>query len=153
MIKIILALILFYSVLFNVILIKTHSWQIKINEELKTEKSQALLDIKEVKNNLSKHSDLTRAITLVGQIPYDADYNNCYDHSKTLMKALQDKDIASSILINKNRTHAWIAVWIEATTGKFIPTDNIYQILEIRDENHKVICDAYNIVSGKNIIK
>jgi hypothetical protein len=73
---------------------------------------------------------------LLGEIDY-RDYNrqtnNCYDHSKALQKKLAAAGIKSSIAVNKDRTHAWVMVWVESTRGTFMPATNTQKILELRD--------------------
>lgn len=64
--------------------------------------------------------------------------NNCYDHSKALQKVLKDDGIASSIFITPTRDHAFIAVWVEATTGNFIKPGR-YDLGEVRDYDLKAI--------------
>jgi hypothetical protein len=78
----------------------------------------------------------------VGSIPYSPEAN-CYDHSKLMQKKLSENGIASSIFITPTRNHAFIGVWIEANTGKFISPEQ-YQIGEVRDSNLNVVCDGMN---------
>lgn len=77
----------------------------------------------------------------VASIPYDPESNNCYDHTKKLQSKLYERGIESSIMINQNRNHAWLAVWIESNTGQFIKPDAGFNILEIRDRKLDVVCE------------
>lgn len=72
--------------------------------------------------------------------PYRNPGYNCYDHAKDLQKRLAINDIESTIFINEGRDHAWLAVWIEATTGEFMTTKHPFVVLEARDRNLNVIC-------------
>lgn len=84
------------------------------------------------------YNKFTAKVEEISQDPWAED-NNCYDHSKALQQALKKDNIASSIFITPTRDHAFIAVWIEATTGNFIKPDR-YELGEARDYNLKVIC-------------
>lgn len=75
----------------------------------------------------------------IGAIPYGPEAN-CYDHAKMLQKQLEKEKIASSIFITPDRNHAFLGVWIEATTGSFIDPGK-YSVGELRDYNLNVICD------------
>ena len=88
-----------------------------------------------------KSTALSKALSSIDWKDYDRETNNCYDHTKKLQKELAKADIASSIFINKDRSHAWLGVWIEAVKGTFISSTNKFEVLEVRDENLKVICD------------
>lgn len=93
---------------------------------------------------VSSFSALYRATSNVGQIPYDADFANCYDHSKLLAKELEEQNIKSSVLINEDRSHAYIAVWVEANTGQFVPPNVQDRILEVRDGSDVNVVQCYN---------
>ena len=94
----------------------------------------------ECSNNLKQFSQFELAVDKIGKIPYSSDYANCYDHSKLLQKELALLGIDSSIFVVDNRTHAFVAVWIEATTGQFIPPNNTFNLLEVRNSNLNVVC-------------
>lgn len=81
-----------------------------------------------------------QAVSRIGNRTYDEDLYNCYDFSKDLIEEFEDIGIKSSIAIEKDRNHAWVVVWIEATTGKFIRPDQDLEILELRDKELNVIC-------------
>jgi len=95
----------------------------------------------ELKTEYKKSTELQKALSLIDKKDYNRQTNNCYDHSKKLQKELSKADIASSIMINKDRSHAWLAVWIESTDGTFISSKNNFELLEVRDKNLDVICD------------
>lgn len=83
----------------------------------------------------------------VGSQPYANPGNNCYDHSKALQKQLAAAGMESSIFVNGDRTHAWLAVWIETTTGKFVPPKAAASfpydtLIEVRDRSLGVVCTA-----------
>lgn len=81
------------------------------------------------------------AIKKVGNRTYDLETYNCVDFSKDLVRELEKIGIKSNIAINKERTHAWVVVWIEATTGNFTSPGKDLEILELRDKNMNVICE------------
>lgn len=81
-----------------------------------------------------------QAIQRVENRTYSLENYNCVDFSKDLVRELERIGIKSSIAINKGRTHAWVVVWVEATTGGFtLPSEDL-EILELRDRNMNVIC-------------
>lgn len=82
------------------------------------------------KNN--QYNKFYETLQSIDRTRYNKDLNNCFDYSKRLKKKLADNNIASSIMIRSDRNHAWICVWIEATTGEFIPSNIGYKILELR---------------------
>ena len=92
--------------------------------------------------DLGATSNFENIAEKIGSVPYDKVNNNCYDHSKAMTKALADAGIASSIIVNKDRSHAWVAVWIEGTTGRFISPKNAQNVLEMRDAKTDVVCQA-----------
>lgn len=67
--------------------------------------------------------------------------NNCYDQSQVLQKTLRDMGIESTIAVVEGREHAFLMVWIEATTGDFIPPEMGYNLIEFRASKHNVICN------------
>jgi len=79
------------------------------------------------------------AVSRIAKEPYNED-NNCYDHSQKLQQIFADQDIESSIMVSENRDHAWLAVWLESTTGEFMPIDNSYNVIEVRNRDLEVIC-------------
>jgi len=115
------------------------------NEELKDEKAHAVNNMNIMQGQLAearKYNKLLNALDRVGSQPYDEEDNNCYDHAQAMQAILADEyDIESSIMITEGRTHAWLVVWIEATTGHFISPDNPFNVLEVRDRELKVICN------------
>lgn len=71
---------------------------------------------------------------------YNRATNNCYMQSKRMQSELLSKyGIISSIFINKNRNHAWLGVWVEATSGEFVPANNTLEMIEVRDSKQNVI--------------
>ena len=86
---------------------------------------------------LHEYNKFQSALDKIGSIPYSTK-NNCYEHSKLLQKELEKDGIQSSIFVNKNRSHAWLGVWIDANTGHFMTQKQ--DILELRDKNLEVIC-------------
>lgn len=94
--------------------------------------------------SLVEFSAFYKALDSVGQIPYDSDFATCYDHSQSLSKALAEQNIKSSILVNGDRSHAWVAVWVEANTGQFVPMSDDSTILEVRDGVEITNVQCYN---------
>lgn len=90
--------------------------------------------------NCKDFSLFTQAKAQIGNRTYDINDYNCLNFSKDLVKELAEIGIKSSIAINKDRTHAWIVVWIEATTGRFIHPGTNLGILELRDKDMNPIC-------------
>jgi hypothetical protein len=85
-------------------------------------------------------SEFYSVLADVASVPYSNPGGNCYDHSKELQGRLAQKGIESSILINNDRSHAWVAVWIEANTGHFVSTDNRYGgVMEMRGRDQEVV--------------
>lgn len=90
---------------------------------------------------LAQHDAVSLAVAAVGATPYRNPGNNCYDKSKDLQKRLAALGVESSIFVNDTRGHAWVAVWVDAITGEFIPPTHRYgTVLEVRDRNLGVIC-------------
>ena len=71
---------------------------------------------------------------------YDLKNYNCVDFSKDLVRKLEEIGIKSNIAISKDRTHAWVVVFVEATTGNFINPKSELEILEIRNSDSEVVC-------------
>lgn len=72
---------------------------------------------------------------------YNRASNNCLDHAVALQDKLRAIGIESSIFVNENRNHAWLAVWIEATNGSFIdPAKNNLHPIEVRSDRFNVVC-------------
>lgn len=112
-------------------------------EEVLAKYAPAVGSLKMCEEFVLQVSDLSRALRTVGSRAYDRETYNCYDHSKDLQTLLAESEIESSIFINRGRTHAWVAVWVEANTGQFISPDNSFYPLEIRDAELNVICSNY----------
>ncbi|MCX6785946.1 MAG: hypothetical protein NTZ18_03805 [Candidatus Komeilibacteria bacterium] len=114
----------------------------KINDEIKNEKYQLTLKLSASEaayQEVKKYNAFTKALDEIGSIPWTPG-NNCYDHSKALQEKLALDGIQSSIFINKDRSHAWLGVWVEATTGHFLPPTSPYKIVEVRDGSLNVVC-------------
>ena len=106
------------------------------------------LAVMQTKNNasqetLERFSAFHRAMKDIGVIPYDSSFANCYDQSKLLTQKLAEANIKSSIIIRGDRGHSWVAVWIEATSGQFVPISE-EEILEIRDGSDFTQVQCYN---------
>ena len=96
--------------------------------------------LKQCQDDAELYNEFKSAMRNITVDPYNRDFNNCYDHSKRVQKAFAEMGIESSIFISEDRDHAWIAPWMEATTGQFIAPGS-YDLLEVRDINLEVICD------------
>lgn len=53
----------------------------------------------------------------------------------------EENEQSMNQMINSARDHAWLAVWVESTNGTFKIRGINQTILEVRDENLKVVCD------------
>jgi len=107
------------------------------NINLSTELTETQKEIK----LLRKYNKFADAIIKVGRREWSND-NNCYQHSQDLGQALADLDIMSIIIVNKDRSHAWLCPWIETVGGDFIGMKNNYNILEIRDKDRNMLCEC-----------
>ena len=151
--KISLLSIILILIVLNALIFWLCQINVQDNGKRKTEKYQCLKEKEKIENQLIQYDKFSKAMADVGKIPYNRESNNCYDHSKKLVELFESYDIASSIMINENRTHAWVAAWIDAVDGEFIKPDNPFRILEVRDDKLKVVCDSYQSVKGKDVIK
>lgn len=95
------------------------------------------------KSTLNEFSAFNRAIEKIGTIPYNSDGANCYDQSKLMTAAFAEEGIKSSIIIKGDRSHSWVAVWIEATSGRFVPIGE-EEILELRSGVDPAKVEVYN---------
>ena len=91
--------------------------------------------------NCEQFSLFKQAAIKIGSRTWDENDYNCVDFSIDLVKELKESGIKSSIAIAEERTHAWVLVWIEATTGEFVNPDSELEILEIRNGKMEVICN------------
>lgn len=92
--------------------------------------------------NCARYPVFTEAVDKISEKTYSKSYN-CLNFAKDLQKELSKSNIESTILINKLRNHAWLAVWIEPQTGNFIGLNNKYNIAEMRNRNFDVICSCH----------
>jgi len=97
----------------------------KYHDQLMDEKLSKIDQEIELKR-CEKYNIFASAVKEIGSRPYDIDNYDCYDHSVDLQNLLAEQNIQSSIMIKTGRDHAWVAVWIEATTGKLISMNNNY---------------------------
>jgi hypothetical protein len=80
------------------------------------------------------------ALAQINPKDYNRQDNNCFDHSLALQTELRKAGIESSIFINENRNHAWVAVWVESTNGNFIhPQRNRLHPVEVRSDKDTVL--------------
>lgn len=91
--------------------------------------------------NCKEFSLFKQATIKVGSRTWNEESYNCVAFSKDLARELKELGIKSSIAIAEERTHAFVLVWLEATTGNFVNPDSELEILEIRDDEMKVICN------------
>ena len=123
----------------------------KKEEQIKSFSSQYVTlvdDHNKMKTYLESYDNFQKALAEVDAVPYDKEAQNCYDHSKLLQQKLEEHNIKSSIFINKERNHAWVAVWLETDDGSFVGVDkdfrgakDFYYPIEVRDNNQEVICN------------
>jgi hypothetical protein len=98
--------------------------------------------LKKCRQRMRDYAILSGVLEDVANVPYSPIGANCYDHSKQLVNKLYLEGFQSSIMVNSDRTHAWVAVWIDANTGRLIRVGQGNQkLLELRDRSLKVICD------------
>lgn len=98
------------------------------------------IQMKEWREEYHQYNIFLKALGNRDPNKYEKNFYNCYDQSQELQKELQEVGIKSSIMVNEGRTHAWLAVWVEATSGKFKILSGDQHLLEVRDENLNVIC-------------
>jgi len=94
-----------------------------------------------LKIELAQKDIFYRLLQKIDPAYYNRRNNNCYIQSQRLQKELLANGIKSSIIINEDRSHAWLAVWIESTNGSFKILSREQNILEIRDNDLAVICN------------
>lgn len=129
---------------FTLLLISFLVWfYVGLSEEIVSLESEIIKHTERLKG-CKEYSLFKQATIKIGSRVYEKDIYDCVHFSKDLVKELEEVGIKSSIAINKERTHAWVLVWIEATTGEFISPKINAEILEIRDKNMKVICTPKN---------
>ena len=92
--------------------------------------------------NCEEFSLFKQAAIKVGSRVWNENNYDCVDFSIDLVEELERKGIKSSIAIEKERTHAWVLIWVEATTGEFVSIEETeLEILEIRDGKMEIICN------------
>ena len=109
-------------------LLKNKNWGLKLQNQIYKER------LRECK----KYPLFEQVISEVESRIYDLENYNCVDFSKDLVRKLEEIGIKSSIAVSEEREHAWVLVWIEATTGEFIRPGEDLGILELRDKEMKV---------------
>ena len=92
-------------------------------------------------DHLAQFHTFRNALKDIDIADYDRQSNNCYQQSQALQKKLREMGIDSTIAVVKGREHAFLMVWIEATTGNFIPPEFGYDLIEFRASKHNVICN------------
>lgn len=108
--------------------------------ELEGEKLNAIYLTNEA-NYLAQFHTFRNALKDIDIIEYDRETNNCWDQSQALQAKLREMGIDSTIAVVDGREHAFLMVWIEATTGDFIPPDKGYKLIEFRGSKYDVICN------------
>ena len=145
----------YYFLIFSMMAIGIFVFSVAIFNTIRNEmdkvgfcnETQVVIDLRKqtsaLQDSLIEYNSFALAVKEVGDIPYDRESSNCYDHSKALQQELRDMDIASSIMVNDDRSHAWLAVWIESTKGEFVSpfTDKNFSVMEARDHNLNVVCN------------
>lgn len=104
-------------------------------QNIKQEIKHCKKELKECQN----YNPFKQALSKIDPNKYGENYD-CLNFTRDLQEELRKLNIESSIFINKNRDHAWLAVWIESTKGEFIGINREFELLEVRDNEMKVIC-------------
>ena len=113
---------------------------VNLSEEIVSLEAEIIRHTERLKG-CKEYSLFKQAVIKVGSRTYDREKYNCVNFSKDLVKELEEVGIKGSIAVSETRNHAWVLVWIEATTGEFTSPKENLDILEIRDKNMKPICD------------
>jgi len=92
-------------------------------------------------SDLIQYQNFKKALEEIDERDYDKKDNNCYDHSLALQDKLRALGIESTIAIAENREHAFLMVWVEATSGEFISPSLDYNLIEFRSSEYDVICN------------
>ncbi len=88
--------------------------------------------------NCKEYSLFEQAVARIGNREYILDEYDCVDFSRDLVRELEKDGIKSVIATSK--THAWVLVFVEATTGEFISPNRKLEISDVRDRDMNVIC-------------
>lgn len=131
----------FISIILTVFIMVFWSIYLSVLNKERVFLQRAIIEHTERLENCEEYSLFKQAKIKIGNRKWDEDNYNCIDFSIDLVEELKKAGIKSSVAIGEERTHAWILVWIEATTGEFILAETDLEILEIRNEKMKVICD------------
>lgn len=138
---IIVILVAFCGLLFGTLnAAQGNAWQLKIalDEQLAIN-ADDLVRLNQLATEYKNYNVFAAALAAVDK-EYNRANNNCFDHSVALQQELRKRGVESSIFINENRNHAWIGVWVEATSGDFIdPTKNNLHPIELRSDRNTVI--------------
>jgi len=105
------------------------------NETLVNQNIELVKENHKLTNELELTSEFKKVLAEIDRSKYDRSVNNCLDYSKRLQTALRKLDIESTIMVRSDRGHAWLAIWVESTTGEFLKPDLGWEILELRDHN------------------
>lgn len=81
------------------------------------------------------------AVCKIGSVKWAENYD-CYEHSQDMVKALEERGIKASVGVVKDRSHAFVLVWVESIGGEFIKPDYKAKLLEIRNVNKEVVCSC-----------
>ncbi len=105
------------------------------------QQNNTIIDLNTESTECQRYNPFVAAALKVAMNDYDIDIFNCWNgFSLGLANSLNELDIQNIILINHDRSHAVVAVLIEATEGGFVSTDPTFEILEIRNSDKEVIC-------------
>ena len=97
-------------------------------------------DYDELLETYTQHDALTKVLATRNMRDYDKETNNCYQQAQWLQKEFLKVGIESSIMINQDRSHAWIAPWIEPTNGSYKVWGD-QNIGEVKDNTYQVVCN------------
>ena len=110
--------------------LKNENWALKMQSQRYKERLQ----------ECKKYPLFKQVVSEIDNRKYHLLDYNCVDFSKDLVKKLEEIGIKSNIAVDQERQHAWVVIWIAATSGRFIHPEEDLGILELRDEEMRVIC-------------
>ena len=88
----------------------------------------------ETSRHLRKYEKIESVMKEISKRQYDFDNYDCKDFSRDAKEMLESKGIKSSIVVGRNPNekydHAFIGIWIEPQTGKFVNDYNFIKVME-----------------------
>ena len=112
------------------VFLKNQNWGLELQNRVYKERLQ----------ECKKYPLFEQVVSEIDSERYDLENYNCVDFSKDLVRKLETIGIKSNIAIDKDRTHAWVVIWIEAQTGEFVHPGQSLGLLELRNREMDSIC-------------